>query len=184
MKGAEAVLSKSTYEGKVCLIKDRIPKSYRIKELDVALRKRRTKREANLLRRASELKVPCPGVLEESEFKLKITYLEGKHPEENKKNLKNAGIILAKLHSGEIIHGDFTLANLLIHKGKMHVIDFGLGLFSHKIEHKAIDVFTMLLSIHDKQLRKVFLNSYLSNSNESNKIEKRLELVSKRVRYS
>lgn len=202
MRGAEAVVSHSTFEGKPCLVKDRIPKSYRIKELDVSLRKRRTKREAKLLRKALEAGVPCPAVLETSEFTIKISYLEGDRPEENRKNIKNAAQLLAKLHSLDIIHGDFTFANLLllserrnVHnckrsgasfpcKGKMHVIDFGLGSFSHKIEHKTIDVFTMLLSIHDKKFRKVFLDSYLVNSKDSEKIKERLEHVSKRVRYS
>lgn len=184
MRGAEAVLNHSTFEGIPCLIKDRIPKSYRIKELDLFLRKFRTKREAKLLRRATEIGVPCPLVYEVGEFSIKLSFLEGDRPKENKKNAKDAAEILAKLHSSDIIHGDFTFANLLLCKGKMYVIDFGLGSFSHKIEHKAVDVFTMLLSLHDRELRKLFLDSYLANCKEPEKIKSRLEHVSKRVRYS
>lgn len=184
MKGAEAVITKSTFQGKPCFVKERIPKEYRIEELDLSLRKRRTKREAKLLKKAVDSGIRCPEVFEISQFSIKFSIIKGKRPEETKENMKKAAEILAKLHSINIIHGDFTFANLLLSKGKMHVIDFGLGSFSHKIEHKAIDVFTMFLSLHDKGLRAEFFESYLRNSKDKEKIKERLERISQRVRYS
>ncbi len=184
MRGAEAILKKSIFEGKECLIKDRIAKKYRIDELDLALRRRRTKREAKLLTKAFENGILCPKVYKQEKFQLKISYLKGKHPEENKKNVISAAEILSKLHSLDIIHGDFTFANLFLVKGKMHVIDFGLGSFSHKTENKAIDVFTMLLSLHDEELKAIFSESYFSICQNSSKIEDRLNKIKQRVRYS
>ncbi|MEK6841016.1 MAG: O-sialoglycoprotein endopeptidase, partial [Nanoarchaeota archaeon] len=53
-QGAEAILKLD----KNILIKERIPKSYRIKQIDDKLRKFRTKREANLLQKANFVNVP------------------------------------------------------------------------------------------------------------------------------
>jgi len=179
MRGAEAILRK---DGDF-LIKDRIEKKYRIKELDQTLRKGRTRKEANLLRRAKRAGIPVPEVFSVGEYTIKISLIKGKHPKENISNVKKAGEILARLHSEGIIHGDFTFANLLLNK-KMYVIDFGLGYFSNSIEHKTIDVFTMMRSLHSKKLKDGFLKSYLSNSKVSKEIRKRLEVIENRVRYS
>jgi len=185
MRGAEAIIIKSEFNEKPCLIKQRIEKKYRIKELDLSLRKRRTRRESKLLIYAANGGIECPRVFEVGVFTIKMSILDGKKPKENEKNLMLAGRLLSKLHKLNIIHGDYTFDNLLLDEmGKLKVIDFGLGSFSHKIEHKAMDVFTMLLSIKDKQLSSFFLDSYLSKCEDSDKIRIRLDNISKRVRYS
>ena len=50
-QGAEAIIIKKNNE----IIKDRLLKKYRLKELDEAIRKRRTKSEAKLLTKAAEI---------------------------------------------------------------------------------------------------------------------------------
>ena len=57
--------------------------------------------------------------------------------------------MLAALHKADIIHGDYTPANLILESGgrRMFVIDFGLGFISNDIEDKAVDVFTMMRAI-------------------------------------
>lgn len=188
MRGAEAILTKSTFEGKSCLVKERIPKTYRLSELDLLLRKRRTRGEAKLLQKVKSLGIPCPEVFEVGEFSIKISIIEGERPEEDSEHIKKAAEILATLHNNDVIHGDFTFANLLLSKEnlkeKLYVIDFGLGSFSHKIEHKAIDIFTMILSLHSKDKAKLFLETYLKNSKDQSQILKRLGEIEKRVRYS
>ncbi len=99
-----------------------------------------------------------------------------------KQESRKAGEILAKLHSKDIIHGDYTAANLLIDsEGKMWVIDFGLGYVSNDVEDKAVDVFTMLKSIEHK---KEFLEGYQKVSDKYSQIENRLKIIEKRVRYA
>ncbi|MBN2478158.1 Kae1-associated serine/threonine protein kinase [Candidatus Micrarchaeota archaeon] len=184
MRGAEAVLSRSTFEGKECLIKERIEKKYRNKELDEFLRKGRTRREARILKRCAEIGINCPKVYETDEYKIKISFIGGERAPESEKVLREAGKVLAELHNGSIIHGDFTLANLVRTGDKIYVIDFGLGYFSHKIEDKAVDVFTMLRSLHSEKHRNVFLEEYSGKCREGKKVLNRIKVIEGRVRYS
>ncbi|MDD5023293.1 MAG: hypothetical protein PHU63_03940, partial [Candidatus ainarchaeum sp.] len=96
-----------------CLVKDRIPKKYREKKLDNMLRKSRTKKEAKILEKASKSGIPCPRLLEVSEFTITMSIIKGQNAEANEKNVKEAGKILEQLHSLNIIHGDYTFANLM-----------------------------------------------------------------------
>ncbi|MBU0586871.1 Kae1-associated serine/threonine protein kinase, partial [Candidatus Micrarchaeota archaeon] len=155
-------------------------KTYRIPELDIRLRKERTKQEARLLHRAKIAGVSCPTVLFVDEFSIGMSRIKGKRPKMNAKEMKEAGKILAKLHNANIIHGDFTPANLLLHKG-ISVIDFGLGFFSSDIEDKAVDVLTIVKAIKNQ---KEFLQAYSAKAENAEKIIKRLEEVKKRARYS
>ncbi len=164
-QGAEAMLRQ---EGPA-VIKERISKGYRIKQIDEALRRKRTKLEARLIREARRAGVQTPQILEEDEFSIKMELIKGKRVKEaaNSKNCKKiAGMIgeaAAKLHNYNIIHGDLTTSNMIISKGKseggstdksakkpqrpetepaytLYLIDFGLGLFSQRAEDKATDL--------------------------------------------
>ena len=182
IKGAEAIIKKSRLLGKNILIKDRVEKKYRQKELDVKLRSERTKNEARLLHKAKTAEVNVPTVLEVEEFSISISKIDGKRPKMDKIESKEAGIILAKLHSKDIIHGDYTPANLLKdRKGQIWVIDFGLGYVSNDIEDKAIDVFTMIKSLKNKE---DFLDGYQTESKQYQEIINRLKVIEKRVRYA
>lgn len=181
MRGAEAVLRISKFLGRKTVVKDRQAKKYRVAELDRALRTQRTKQEARLLHRAKLAGVPCPIILAVDNFSITMTWLPGKRP---KKPLfyRTAGRYLANLHSANIIHGDYTPANLLFHHDKVAVIDFGLGFFSTDIEDKAIDVLTMLKAIDSKQ-QKAFLQGYKKYA-KYKQVMKRIEQVKSRVRYA
>lgn len=163
------------------LVKERIPKTYRIREIDIKLRKERTRQEARLLHKAKIAGVECPTVLFVEKFSIGMTKIKGKRPKMNAKECELAGEILARLHNAGIIHGDFTPANLLENKDGLFVIDFGLGFPSSDIEDKAVDVLTMLKSIKGKY---EFLKGYEKISKEYGKITKRVEEVKRRARYS
>ncbi len=184
MKGSEAILTRSFFEGKECVVKNRALKKYRNEKLDIFLRKKRTKSEAKILKRLNDEKISAPKIYFFDDFSITMEFLHGARADENGKNIKEAGLILSKIHSIDIIHGDYTFANLMEAKGKIYVFDFGLGYFSSKIEDKAVDVFTMLLSLHDKKHKEIFLDSYFSSCKDSEKIKKRLDAISKRIRYS
>lgn len=182
MKGAEATVTKVI--GRAAVLKSRIPKIYRVKELDRKLRIERTRNEAKLLNKAKVAGVECPVVLRVDEFNITMSFVDGSRPKMNKKEAMEAGKILAKLHMADIIHGDFTPANLIKNKNSLYVIDFGLGYISKDIEDKAVDVFTMLRSFGNNKIAK---ESFLSAYREYDRAEEvlvRVKGVEKRVRYA
>jgi Kae1-associated kinase Bud32 len=182
-KGAEAVVTKGRLLDRDVVYKDRIKKNYRVQELDGRLRRERTRAEARLLHKAKVAGVLCPVVLEVEEFRLTMSFVDGDRPHMNSKEARFAGVMLANLHAADIIHGDFTPANLIQEHKKMYVIDFGLGFFSSDIEDKAIDVYTMLKAIDEKG-GKAFVEGYRTQNPKHKTILKRVEDVKKRVRYA
>ena len=94
-QGAEAILCK---EDDV-LIKKRVKKGYRIKEIDEKLRKRRTRSEAKLLREGRRIGIAVPSIMDESDFIIKMDFIDGEkikdilgkenYHELGKKNCKN-----------------------------------------------------------------------------------------------
>ncbi len=179
------------------IIKDRIKKSYRIKEIDDKIRKQRTKAEKKLLEKASKI-INAPDPLPLKEFnKIEMPYIEGKKLSETfdsfpltkqKEICKIIGEEIAKLHSNDIIHGDLTTSNMILKENLIYFIDFGLGYISKKIEDKAVDLHLLKQALearHFKNWEILFdevLKGYKSYK-ESNKILERLKAVEKRGRY-
>ncbi len=98
---------------------------------------------------------------------------------------REAGALLARLHEADIIHGDYTPANLIESKDRksIFVIDFGLGFVSNDIEDKAVDVFTMLRSLQGPQGKAAFLEGY-GMYRRSGEVAGRVKEVESRVRYA
>ncbi|MBI2672231.1 Kae1-associated serine/threonine protein kinase, partial [Candidatus Woesearchaeota archaeon] len=149
-RGAEAVVYLDIRENpyQPIIIKSRIKKDYRIKELDEKLRKFRTKREVKLLEKSSGI-INVPKVLEFNDFDIITEYIDGEklssvldslNEKEREKVCFLIGESLAKLHNNDIIHGDLTTSNIILKDNKTYFIDFGLGSFSNKIEDKAVDL--------------------------------------------
>ncbi|HDJ96549.1 MAG TPA: Kae1-associated serine/threonine protein kinase [Candidatus Aenigmarchaeota archaeon] len=146
-RGAEAIL----YRKDGLLIKDRIKKSYRIKEIDLKLRKERTRLEARLLSTARRVGVLTPKIVgvDEKNFRIVMEFIEGERVKEMlnrldkpevKKLCYEIGRCIGKLHSAGIIHGDLTTSNMIVKEGKLFFIDFGLGFLSKKIEDQGTDL--------------------------------------------
>ncbi len=183
-QGAEAIIYK---DGDV-IVKFRVPKKYRIKDLDERLRKSRTKREAKILRDLSEMNVPkLMGV---EKYTLKMEFVCGK-------KLKDVlildmcttvGEMVGKMHARGIIHGDLTTSNMILHDGEIYFIDFGLGKYTKKVEDFAVDILVFkqcLKATHTKMFKacwKNFLDGYLKFMDTN--ILRRVEKVEKRRRYS
>jgi len=66
------------------IVKDRIPKSYRIPELDNKIREQRTKKETKLLNKASSI-IPAPKPLPETDSKrlINMPFIKGQKLSEN-----------------------------------------------------------------------------------------------------
>jgi Kae1-associated kinase Bud32 len=186
-RGAEAVVFEENNQVK----KERLPKKYRHPQLDLDLRKNRTKTEAKIL---SKLKAAHPRLISTDNFhEIVMEKVEG----EKIKDILNSkpglaekiGNVVAEMHNENIIHGDLTTSNMILStKGKIVLIDFGLSFQSHKIEDKAVDIHLFkqaLESTHVKahqQALKKFLKGY-SCASQYKEIIKRLEEVERRGRY-
>lgn len=194
-QGAEAVLRK---EGNI-LVKDRISKDYRIKEIDDRIRKLRTRSETRLLDRASKI-IKTPKLINSDDKSMKITmeYIDGIklvnhideiNEKEREKILNLIGNEVALLHNNNIIHGDLTTSNMILKNDDIYFIDFGLGFISDKDEDKAVDIrlFKQALDSkhynHSEKSFEYFLKGYKEKSNRFNEIIKRLEKVESRGRY-
>lgn len=183
MRGAEAILIETKVIGRDALVKRRIPKAYRVRPLDEKLRLERTRMEARLLHKAKLAGVSCPTVLEVGDFDLTMERMDGSRPEMDERECREAGRILALLHGADIIHGDFTPANLLSDKKHLHVIDFGLGFISNDTEDKAVDVFTMMRALGQESAEEAFLDGYKTYA-KAEQVLARVKGVEKRVRYA
>jgi Kae1-associated kinase Bud32 len=185
-QGAEAILLKE----KKSVIKKRVSKTYRHPILDKKITTSRTKREAKVLQKLLREGISVPEVTDVNENSISMSFIDGKL-------LKNAitpalcfhmGKTIGKIHSLNIIHGDLTTSNIIVNKNKLYVIDFGLSLFSHKTEDKAVDLHVMeeaFKSTHFKEYEtcwKEIVKGYMTYA-DAEAVLKRLEVVKKRGRY-
>jgi len=191
LEGAEAVLTPCVFGPFAALDKLRKPKPHRPAALDIKIRASRTKVEARLLARAKEAGVPCPPVLAVGPFDIVMgrmggktlnRYGQGKIPPAV---FTLAGLYLARLHGANIVHGDYTPANLMLDlDGKtpaLCVIDFGLGFVTKDCEDFAVDVLTMKKALKEKEAQEAFLSGY-GREGEKRVLEK-MEEVEQRARY-
>jgi Kae1-associated kinase Bud32 len=185
-QGAEAKL----YVEDDVLLKERIPKSYRVDVLDKSLRQFRTRREAKVISKLAEIGVLGPELLDvcDKEMKIKMSFIDGVKlkdvlADDVEKYGKELGELIGKLHSADIVHSDLTTSNMIV-KDNIHLIDFGLSFFSCKVEDKAVDLRLFrraLESAHYEIFEKVW-NAFLSTYSHSD-VLKRLEVVDKRGRH-
>ncbi|HLC78969.1 MAG TPA: KEOPS complex kinase/ATPase Bud32 [archaeon] len=197
-QGAEAKVFLSKYMGRKCIVKVREPKKYREQELDENIRTQRFRTECTLLLRAKKAGVRTPSVWKIDLQKNEITteFIDGKRLKEIlMKDKKNASALcskigkdIAKLHAHAIVHGDLTTSNILLHKKKLVFLDFGLGVFSQKIEDKAVDLLSLkktFLSTHFSiaHLWKKIENTYAKSSPEGKNIILQIAKIEARARY-
>ncbi len=194
-EGAEAKI----YKQDDIVIKERISKKYRIKELDEKIRKYRTRRENSILEKASKL-IPVPEVKfsSEKDFKIIMDFIDGKKLAENLDSFpiekrievcKTIGKQLGVLHNNNIIHGDLTTSNMILKNNKLYFIDFGLSFIDPKFEHKAVDLHLLRQALESKHYKnyevcfKAFLEGYKEFSKEFKEVLNQLEKVELRGRY-
>ena len=149
-QGAEAIL----FEDRGTIIKERLSKAYRQPALDQALRQFRTRREAKILQRLEELNFPAPHLQEFSDKRMSIImdFIPGEklkdvfeQDDDYQQLATEIGKKVGQLHQHDMIHGDLTTSNMILHQqtGEINLIDFGLSAFSDKVEDKAVDLFLM-----------------------------------------
>jgi TP53 regulating kinase-like protein len=192
-QGAEAIITKE----KDSVNKNRIPKSYRLKELDEKIRKKRTEKEAKILGKASAI-INVPKVISQTKFELELEYIEGdklseklnSYKEEKQfETMQSLGKEVAKLHENDIIHGDLTTSNTILTKKVLYLIDFGLSFISKRNEDKAVDLHLIKQALEAKhfqnyeKLYENFIDSYKKEYKDSKKVLDQLKKVESRGRY-
>ncbi len=208
-KGAEANLFLEDFEEVMypsdidkILIKHRIPKEYRVDELDKRLRDYRTTLESKLLSEAKKAGVPTPTVyrVDRVEMKIIMQYVEGEavktflgelDPNSREELCKTIGRQIGRLHDFGIIHGDLTTSNMIRGKdGKIYFIDFGLGEYSSSIENRGTDIHLVhrtLSSSHFQIAEESFeaiLKGYREGlGEEAEDVIRRVSEIEKRGRY-
>ncbi len=194
-RGAEAVLY--VEDGK--LIKERISKGYRVKELDNKLRKIRTKSEAKLLERAKDANVPRVFQVSDKDMKISMEYIDGELvkniiDELSDNNLRllcmDIGKQIANLHSVSVVHGDLTTSNMILRGNEIYLIDLGLGFVSDRTEDRAVDLRLLRQALESKHYRigkeafEYILQGYSENYKNAEEVITRLkDKVEKRGRY-
>jgi len=178
------------------IVKNRFSKGYRISELDVSLRKKRTRSEGKILGKVKALGVPCPAVLEvdDKEMILRMEKINGEKLRDVFVNdvkgfAYQVGKGLGTMHNAKIMHADLTTSNLLVKEGVVYFIDFGLGFISPKVEDRAVDIHLFeraLDSQHNdiySEAMENFLLGYRESCSNWKEVLDRLEVVKLRGRH-
>ena len=198
-QGAEAILYLEKFDDRTALVKERIPKKYRIKEIDDKLRKERTRKEVKLLTEARKFGIETPPLIYVGENRIVMWFIDGKtvkeifysaDEKEAKKIAVEIGRIIGLLHANGIIHGDLTTSNMILRDGKIFVIDFGLGEFSKKIEDQGVDLNLFeeaIKATHFKLYKLIWENvidSYKKEYKAANEVLMKVQEIEKRARYA
>jgi len=201
-KGAEAEIYLQDWQGELAVRKSRIPKPYRVPELDESIRRMRTAHEANMMHEVRKLGVPVPAIhhIDPESMTLIMDYVRGPTLKEELSTLSmskrrercnSLGNILGMMHEGGIVHGDMTISNVLSEDGKLFMIDFGLGDFSGEIEDMGVDLLLLnraMKSTHysfHAVLFNAFLKGYAKSvgKRRAGEIQQKMHEIEKRGRY-
>ncbi|MDD1763473.1 MAG: bifunctional N(6)-L-threonylcarbamoyladenine synthase/serine/threonine protein kinase [Methanobacteriaceae archaeon] len=199
-KGAEANLYQDQYLDHTVMVKKRIPKNYRIEEIDKYLRKKRTKGESKLLAEAKRCGVMTPLVydinlkentitMEEVEGTLVKDVFDYAELKEIISIAHKIGESIARLHNCGIIHGDLTTSNILLKGDHVIFIDFGLGKISHLTEDQGVDLLVFkkaINGIHHDVSRECFeaiLEGY-QESDDNQLVVDKISEIEGRGRYT
>jgi len=202
-KGAEASLFLETWHNRKVIMKRRLPKKYRIPELDMMIRSQRTVHEPNLIHKAKEAGVPTPTVfmVDLAEANIIMEFVDGKQVKEvldhvsSEERLSLSSLIgrmIGRLHKHGIIHGDLTTSNMILTPyGKVVFVDFGLSERSVELEPKGVDLHLMKRALqsthykHAKECFKAVMEGYCEavGKEEAKKVTAKIREIEKRGRY-
>ncbi|HKX20055.1 MAG TPA: KEOPS complex kinase/ATPase Bud32 [Nitrososphaeraceae archaeon] len=193
-KGAESNIYLTKWYNKKAISKIRIPKIYRQRMLDEDLRKRRTINESRMITLAKEfgLRTPYIYFVDPLRAEIVMEFISGIKASKilTSSICFDIGKFVSTLHSFNIIHGDVTPSNFIVHR-KITMIDMGLSFYSTRKEDKAMDIrlFKEILNsaYHSSYFEffETFLDGYRSiNTKELEKILTRVDEIDTRKRYA
>jgi len=196
-RGAEAEIYRTKWLGKDVIIKRRIKKEYRIKEIDEKIRAHRTKEEAILMAEARKAGVSVPIIYDIDLVKMEIVmqYIDGKPlknfideigEKEQQEICRRIGRSIAYMHSNGIIHGDLTTSNMIM-ADRLYFIDFGLGMKSNENEARGVDLHLLMEAFNaahkNEKLFEWVFEEYEKNFEEADKVKEKIKEIIRRGRY-
>jgi len=202
-KGAEASLYLTDWHEKKVVIKARLPKKYRPKELDEKIRNYRTAHEPQLMHEAKKAGVPTPTIflVDMKNAEITMEFVKGKQVKQllgmiSKKERQELcikiGELVGKIHKHGVIHGDLTTSNMILGiEGKIFLVDFGLGEKNTELEARGVDLHLMkraLQSTHCQFAEECFeavLKGYstVMGGAEVEKVFDKIREIERRGRY-
>ena len=203
-KGAEANLYLEEWYNLKVIKKVRIPKSYRLHQIDYEIRRSRTVHEAQIMSDAKRAGVPTPIIylIDVKRTTLVMEYVDGPRvkerlnqlPSQDRKVLcRRIGGLIGQLHRKGIIHGDLTTSNMILGQNdKIFFIDFGLAEYSVEVEKRGVDLHLMKRALesthypHAKECFTSIITGYASVVTKKNaeEVVKRVREIAQRGRYS
>jgi len=189
IKGAEADGEFEEDNGTV--IKKRLPKRYRIKQLDDIIRQERTKIEAKIMADARKVGVPTPIILDITHDTIKMELINGVTLKEviDERLIERVGEHVGKMHKRGIVHGDLTTANMIYspEEDVIYLIDFGLSRYDEEVEGRGVDIHVLfqMLHIYDNydKLEESFIKGYKKVFDKAEEVLDRVKKIEKRGRY-
>ncbi len=149
-RGAEAELRRTEFLGRSAVEKHRVPKAYRLSQLDEDLRRARIRMEARLMSeaRAAGVCVPILYDIDLVDNKIVMEFIDGLTLKEvldrggapAREAAREIGCIAGRLHRAGIIHGDLTTSNMILRDGRIVLIDFSLGGKGETAEERGVDL--------------------------------------------
>jgi Kae1-associated kinase Bud32 len=199
-RGAEAEIRVSTHLGIEVIQKRRLPKHYRLPEIDHVLISYRTREESKLITeaRAAGVSVPIIYDVDLAGGVITMEYIKGRRikdilntlPEVERRDLCHMiGKSIGMLHNHDIIHGDITTSNMILADGRVSFIDFGLGSKTIDLEAKGVDLHVLMEafeSTHSQRpncFQDVFNGYRQSFAGDATMVWAKIEDIVKRGRY-
>lgn len=171
-------------------VKRRVPKRYRLPELDERLRRERTRTEARLLSAARRAGVATPVVRDVDGTTITMERVEGTVLKAalDPGTVRAAGRAVGLLHGAGIVHGDLTSSNMLLRDGRLVLIDFGLSQATEELEARGVDVHVLLQTLASSSpdpepLAKAFADGYRAAFRDADAVLAREAEIRRRGRY-
>lgn len=158
-RGAEADLFLFMGDPWKTVVKRRIKKDYRNKDLDERIRRERTLSEVGVLHDAKSAGVKVPSIIrvEPDTDTFWMTHVEGTvardcldemSPRIAKRLFKHLGATIGSLHAHSIVHGDLTTSNIVVSpSGEPFLVDFGMARRSSDPEDMGVDLHLLRRSV-------------------------------------
>ncbi len=199
-KGAEAIIYRGSFLQTPIILKHRLPKIYRLPQIDKTIRLQRLRAEARIMVLAWKIGARVPFLLgidfdnrtlliEEIQGEILFALINTAPLTKLKSIFKDIGLEIGLLHKNNITHGDLTVFNIVINKeNNPWLIDFGLGQISVEIEKKADDLLTFYstlkaISSEFRDLFKLFLLGYFRTYKKGKKTFEHMKKIQSRARY-
>lgn len=198
-KGAEAMVFQGHFLDIPIILKRRLPKSYRLPQIDQTIRLQRFRAEARVMTVAWRLGVRVPALLgiDTEKRTLIIEKIQGVTLYELVESLsvielipifKELGRQVGLLHKNDIVHGDLTVFNVLVIENSPWLLDFGLAQITIEQEKLADDLLLFqntlkAISPDYKDFLVSFQAKYLKTYEKGPKVFEHVREIERRARY-